>query len=246
MKIELKNKKISQETIDNLILITKNVLPWINDYNNINISMETKTTGVISDTENSSIEPTIIKLKLSKNNLDYITYIKKKVNYTWNCTPINEALILNSNTINDNEDDIIDKEQSLFELEKEFCRLNHEFVELDIIENNYPSINLFNKDNIQSININPDEDNIVLDISELNALFGIYLFKIIEDSIIYKLKQLNTNKLILQRNEDIFAVAIDENNLVKFQSQYGWVDISLLSPSTIMDITSEILQTKRI
>lgn len=246
MKIELKNKKISQETIDNLILITKNVLPWINDYNNINISMETKTTGVISDTENSSIEPTIIKLKLSKNNLDYITYIKKNVNYTWNCTPINEALILNSNTIHDNEDDIIDKEQSLFELEKEFWRLNHEIVELDIIENNYPSINLFNKDDIQSININPDEDNIVLDISELNALFGIYLFKIIEDSIIYKLKQLNTNKLILQRNKDIFAVAIDENNLVKFQSQYGWVDISLLSPSTIMDITSEILQTKRI
>lgn len=247
MIIEFKNKKISQETIDNLILITKNVLPWINDYNNINISMETKTTGVISDTENPSIEPTNIKLKLSGNDLDDITYTKKKLNHTWTCTPINEALILNSNTINDNEnDDIIDKEQSLFELEKEFWRLNHEIVELDIIENNYPSINLFNKDNIQSININPDEDNIVLDISELNALFGIYLFKIIEDSIIYKLKQLNTNKLILQKDDDIYAVAIDENNLVKFQSQYGWVDISLLSPSTIMDITSEILQTKRI
>lgn len=84
MIIEYKNKKISQETIDNLILITKNVLPWINDYNNINISMETKTTGVISDPENPSIEPTTIKLKLSKNNLDYINYIKKNVNYTWN------------------------------------------------------------------------------------------------------------------------------------------------------------------
>jgi hypothetical protein len=235
MIIEYKNKKISQETIDNLILITKNVLPWINDYNNINISMETKTTGVISDTENPSIEPTTIKLKLSKNNLDYIAYIKKKVSYTWSCTPINEALILNCNVIYNNEDNIIDENQLPFD-----TILN------DLCLTDTSPINLFNKDNLQSINIDPDEDNIVLDISELNALFGIYLYKVIEDSIIYKLKQLNTNKLTLQINDDIYAVAIDENNLVKFQTLYGWVDISLLSPSTIMDITSEILQTKRI
>lgn len=249
MIIEYKNKKISQETINNLILITKNVLPWINDYNNINISMETKTTGVISDTENPSIEPTIIKLKLSKNNLDYITYIKKNVNYTWNCTPINEALILNSNTINDNENDIINENQLSFDLNELYLTdtdISNLLFGNNTINADTSSINLFNKDNIQSININPDEDNIVLDISELNALFGIYLFKIIEDSIIYKLKQLNTNKLTLQINDDIYAVGIDENNLVKFQTLYGWVDISLLSPSTIMDITSEILQTKRI
>lgn len=251
MIIEYKNKKISQETIDNLILITKNVLPWINDYNNINISMETKTTGVISDPENPSIEPTTIKLKLSKNNLDYIAYIKKKVSYTWSCTPINEALILNCNVIYNNEDNIIDENQLPFDtILNDLCLTDTDINNLlfgnNTINADTSPINLFNKDNIQSININPDEDNIVLDISELNALFGIYLYKVIEDSIIYKLKQLNTNKLTLQINDDIYAVAIDENNLVKFQTLYGWVDISLLSPSTIMDITSEILQTKRI
>jgi hypothetical protein len=248
MIIKLKNKKISQETINDLILITKNVLPWINDYNNINISMETKTTGVISDPENSSIEPTNIKLKLSGNDLDDITYTKKKLNHTWTCTPINEALILNSNTINDN--DIINENQIPFDtILNDLCLTDTDFTNLLIGENNInsdtSSINLFNKDNLQSININPDDNNIVLDISELNAIFGIYLFNIIEDSIIYKLKQLNTNKLILQLNDDIYAVAIDENNVVKFQTLYGWVDISLLSPSTIMEITSEILQTKR-
>ena len=251
MIIEYKNKKISQETIDNLILITKNVLPWINDYNNINISMETKTTGIISDPENSSIEPTIIKLKLSGNNLDDITYTKKKLNHTWTCTPINEALILNSNTINDDENDIINEIQIPFDtILNDLYLTDTDISNLLIGENNInadtSSINLFNKDNLQSININPDDNNIVLDISELNAIFGIYLFNIIEDSIIYKLKQLNTNKLTLQINDDIYAVAIDENNLVKFQTLYGWVYISLLSPSTIMDITSEILQTKRI
>lgn len=249
MIIEYKNKKISQETIDNLILITKNVLPWINDYNNINISMETKTTGVISDTENPSIEPTTIKLKLSGNDLDDITYTKKKLNHTWTCTPINEALILNSNTINDN--DIINENQIPFDtILNDLCLTDTDITNLlfgnNTINADTSPINLFNKDNLQSINIDPDEDNIVLDISELNALFGIYLYKVIEDSIIYKLKQLNTNKLTLQINDDIYAVAIDENNLVKFQTLYGWVDISLLSPSTIMDITSEILQTKRI
>ena len=245
MIIKLKNKKISQETINDLILITKNVLPWINDYNNINISMETKTTGVISDPENLSIEPTNIKLKLSGNNIDDITYTKKKLNHTWNCTPINEALILSTNTIHDDNDDDINIENQLsFDAILNANITNLLFGE-DSINGDTPSINLFNKDNLQSININPDDNNIVLDISELNAIFGIYLFQIIEDSIIYKLKQLNTNKLILQLNDDIYAVAIDENNVVKFQTLYGWVDISLLSPSTIMEITSEILQTKR-
>lgn len=251
MIIKLKNKKISQETINDLILISKNVLPWINDYNNINISMETKTTGVISDPENSSIEPTIIKLKLSGNDLDDITYTKKKLNHTWTCTPINEALILNSNTINDNENDIINENQLPFDTILNDLHLTDTDITNLLFSNNTinsdtSSINLFNKDNLQSININPDDNNIVLDISELNAIFGIYLFNIIEDSIIYKLKQLNTNKLTLQINDDIYAVAIDEKQLVKFQTLYGWVDISLLSPSTIMDITSEILQTKRI
>lgn len=246
MIIEYKNKKISQETINLLILITKNVLPWINDYNNINISMETKTTGVISDPENSSIEPTIIKLKLSGNNLDYITYTKKKLNHTWSCTPINEALILNSNTINDNENDIIDKEQLLFDLNKEFYQLNHELVELDIKENNFPSINLLNKDDIQYININPDDDNIVIKTDELNYLFSVLMFDTIEKSILFKLKQLNTNKLILQSSDDIYAVAIDENKNIKFQSQYGWVDMISIYPSLLLDLTSEILETKRI
>ena len=216
MIIKYKNKKISQETINNLILITKNVLPWINDYNNINISMETKTTGVISDTENSSIEPTIIKLKLSKNNLDYITYTKNKVNHTWTCTPINEALILSSNTIvNDNEDYINIEDQLSFDTILNANITNLLFGEA-FINDDTSSIKLFNKDNLQSLNINPDDDNIVLNAAELNSLFSILMFDTIEKSITLKLKQLNTNKIILQSSDDIYAVALDENKLIKF------------------------------
>lgn len=246
MIIEYKNKKISQETINNLILITKNVLPWINDYNNINISMETKTTGVISDPKTSSIEPTNIKLKLSGNNLDDITYTKKKLKHTWTCTPINEALILSSNTIvNDNEDYINIEDQLSFDTILNANITNLLFGEA-FINDDTSSIKLFNKDNLQSLNINPDDDNIVLNAAELNSLFSILMFDTIEKSITLKLKQLNTNKIILQSSDDIYAVALDENKLIKFQTQFGWVDMLSIPPTLLLDLTSEILETKRV